>query len=132
MLHFKTREGRGPTPYSAIWPLCRLTCIALLLIITSCTPWIQPPTAANEAQLIVQIHYPSVEALNQLASTLDIWEVERSAQTLVAKVSFSQYDQLLAQGLPVALDCTKMRQYADALRTTQSPRASVLLLAQCP
>lgn len=105
-----------------------------MLVGVGCTPLIHPPQTVHEdeAQIIVQIHYPSVEVLNQLASTLDIWEVDRNAQTLVAKITLAQYGSLLAQQLPTTLDCPKMRTYAQALRSERSITVQKLLQQQCP
>lgn len=107
------------------------------LLLSSCTPLIVAPTpAASQAEpvdvrLIVQVTYPTVEVLNALAGELDVWEVDRSAQTFVARVTLEQYDALLQQDLPVKLDCAKMRQYAQDLDLTVPPVAQ-LLQAQCP
>lgn len=117
-------------------------CYQVLLLLLSvwgsgCTPLIMTPTPAAplsapvDVRLIVQVTYPTVEVLNALAGELDIWEVDRTAQTLVARVTLEQYDALLQQQLPVALDCAKMHQYAQALHLTE-PTVAALLRAQCP
>lgn len=103
---------------------------------SGCTPLVVAPTPVAQAEpvdvrLIVQVTYPTVDVLNALAGELDIWEVDRTAQTFIARVTVEQYDELLQQQLPVELDCAKMRQYAQDLNLAASPVAQ-LLQAQCP
>lgn len=111
--------------------------LLLSLWVSGCTPLILTPTPAApladpvDARLIVQVTYPTVDLLNALAGELDIWEVDRAAQTFVARVTLAQYDALLQQDLPVQLDCAKMRQYAQALTLTV-PTVASLLQEQCP
>lgn len=102
----------------------------------SCSPLIQPPTPAaaveeSDARLIVQVTYPTVDLLNALAGELDIWEVDRAAQTFVARITLPQYDELLRQALPIKLDCAKMRQYAQDVKLTQ-PSVAKVMAEQCP
>jgi hypothetical protein len=91
--------------------------LILTMLLGSCTFVIQPPASApaEDGWIIVRVDYPSVVVLNQLASELDVWEVNRAAQTLVARVTLAQYQALLAEKLPVSVDCAKMRQYAPTL-----------------
>ena len=109
----------------------------LAVLATACTPLIVAPTPVAapdepvDVRLIVQVTYPTVAVLNALAGELDIWEVDRTARTFVARVTLEQYDDLLQQQLPVELDCAKMRQYAQALNLT-APTVAPLLQAQCP
>lgn len=108
---------------------------------SGCTPLIMAPTPAAslaepnaepvEAWLIVQVTYPSVEVLNSLAGELDVWEVDRAAQTFIARVTLAQYDVLLQQELTVTLDCAKMRQYEQALNLTL-PVIAQMMQEQCP
>lgn len=111
--------------------------LLLSLWASGCTPLILTPTPGApladpvDARLIVQVTYPTVAVLNALAGELDIWEVDRTAQTFVARVTLEQYAALLQQELPVKLDCAKMRQYAQALDLTV-PTVAQLLQAQCP
>lgn len=111
--------------------------LLLSLWASGCTPLILTPTPVAvladpiNARLIVQVTYPTVAVLNALAGELDIWEVDRAAQTFVARVTLAQYDDLLQQELPVKLDCVKMRQYAQALNLT-APTVAQLLQEQCP
>lgn len=111
--------------------------LLLSLWVSGCTPLILTPTPAApladpvDARLIVQVTYPTVDLLNAQAGELDIWEVDRTAQTFVARVTLEQYDALLQQQLPVKLDCAKMRQYAQALNLT-APTVAPLLREQCP
>lgn len=111
--------------------------LLLSLWASGCTPLILTPTpvaplaAPVDTRLLVQVTYPTVAVLNALAGELDIWEVDRAAQTFVARVTLDQYDDLLQQGLPVKLDCAKMRQYAQALNFTV-PTVAQLLREQCP
>ena len=97
--------------------LLGLLSLILTVLLGSCTFVIQPsPSApAEDGWLIVRVNYPSVVVLNQLASELDVWEVNRAAQTLVARVTLAQYQALLAEELTVSVDCAKMQQYAQAL-----------------
>lgn len=111
--------------------------LLLSLWASGCTPLILTPTPVAplaepvDVRLIVQVTYPTVDLLNALAGELDIWEVDRTAQTLVARVTLDQYAALLQQELPVKLDCAKMRQYAQALNLT-APTVAQLLQEQCP
>ena len=111
--------------------------LLLSLWASGCTPLILTPTPVAvladpiNARLIVQVTYPTAAVLNALAGELDIWEVDRAAQTFVARVTLAQYDDLLQQELPVKLDCVKMRQYAQALNLT-APTVAQLLQEQCP
>ena len=102
-------------------------CTSLILTPTPGAPLVDPV----DVRLIVQVTYPTVDLLNALAGELDIWEVDRAAQTFVARVTLAQYDDLLQQELPVKLDCAKMRQYAQALNLDVPPVAQ-LLQEQCP
>lgn len=110
---------------------------ATVLLCCGCTPLILTPTPAEplaelaDARLIVQVDYPTVELLNTLAGELDIWEVDRAAQTLVARITLEQYDTLRQQDLQVTLDCAKMRQYAQSLDLT-FPTVAQLMEEQCP
>jgi hypothetical protein len=98
---------------------------------------IQPPTpvassaTAEEARVIVQVKYPTVDVLNALASELDVWEVDRTAQTFIARVTLAQYERLQQQALPIELDCTKMEQYRVA-NGAVSVVVADLLKEQCP
>ena len=94
-----------------------LTSLILAVLLGSCTFVIRPPASmpAEDGWIIVHIDYPSVVVLNQLASELDVWEVNRAAQTLVARVTLAQYQALVAEELTVSVDCAKMQQYAQAL-----------------
>lgn len=113
----------------------------LLLLIgcgsSGCTPLMMTPTPIAslaepyDVRLIVQVTYPTVEVLNALAGELDIWEVDRTAQTFIAQVTLNQYDALLQQALTVKLDCAKMRQYAQALNLN-SPAVVPLMQEHCP
>lgn len=114
--------------------------LGLLLIScwgSGCAPLIMTPTpvasidADAEVRLIVQVNYPTVEVLNALAGELDIWEVDRQAQTFVARVTLAQYELLQQQGLSVALDCAKMEQYGDVIDAATTVVAD-LLTEQCP
>jgi len=122
-----------------------LLCLAVGLWGSGCTPLIIAPTPAAsraepaaaplskpvEARLIVQVHFPTVTVLNKLAGELDIWEVDRNAQTFVARITLAQYDALLQQALPVVLDCAKMRQYEQELSLTV-PAIAKMMQEQCP
>lgn len=115
--------------------------IGLLLILigwgSGCTLLVQPPTTeaagveAEEVRLIVQVQYPTVDVLNALAGELDVWEVDRTAQTFIARVTQAQYDMLLQQALIVTLDCAKMAQYGEP-RGAVTPAIAVQLAEQCP
>ena len=115
-------------------------CLLMLLVglcsATGCVPLIQPPTpvapaaAAEEVRLIVQVQYPTVEVLNALAGELDVWEVDRTAQTFIARVTLAQYEALVQQALPVELDCAKMAQYGDDVAAAAA--VADLLAEQCP
>lgn len=118
-------------------------CFARVLLLllsgwaSGCTPLILTPTPVAplaepvDVRLIVQVTYPTVAVLNALASELDIWEVNRTAQTLVARVTLEQYDELRQQELPVNLDCAKMRQY-EQQRSLALPVVAQLMQEQCP
>ena len=99
--------------------LLGLTSLILTTLLGGCTFVIQPPASAPtvDAWLIVRINYPSVAVLNQLAAELDVWEVNRADQTLVARVTLAQYQALVAEKLTMTVDCAKMQQYAQALGT---------------
>jgi hypothetical protein len=107
---------------SALW---ESGCAPLLLTPTPVAPIAEP----EDARLIVQVTYPTVERLNALAGELDIWEVDRAAQTFVARVTLAQYETLVQQALPVALDCTKMAQYGEPV---SAPIVATLMAEQCP
>ncbi|MDQ3250603.1 MAG: hypothetical protein M3Q45_15535 [Chloroflexota bacterium] len=105
----------------------------ILMLLTGCTPLIVAPAtdAQAEAWLIVRIGYPSTDSLNQLAAELDIWEVDRAEQSLVARVTIAQYQALLNDDLTMQVDCPKMKQYASALGVkTQVVQA--ILQQSCP
>ncbi len=106
-------------------------CLLLGLLGAACK-LIEPTAAAQPAddRIIVQIHYDSSEQLNQLAAELDIWEINRAAQTLVARVTLAQRRWVIDQGLTVTLDCDKMKQYAAALGAPSQP-IRALLAAEC-
>lgn len=97
--------------------LLGLLSLILTVLLGSCTFVIRssPSAPAEDGWLIVRVDYPSVVVLNQLASELDVWEVNRAAQTLVARVTLAQYQALVAEKLTVSVDCAKMRQYAQTL-----------------
>lgn len=123
------RYWAGKTLGNLLWLL-------LGVLGSGCTPLIVAPTPAAQPEpvdvrLIVQVTYPTVDVLNALAGELDIWEVDRTAQTFVARVTLEQYDDLLQQPLSVKLDCAKMRQYAQDLNLTV-PSVAQLLQVQCP
>lgn len=111
--------------------------LCLLCWTGGCTPLIMTPTPVASAaetedvRLIVQVQYPTVDVLNALAGELDVWEVDRTAQTFVGRVTLAQYEMLRQQALPVKLDCAKMEQYraADGVVT---PAVADLLAEHCP
>lgn len=107
--------------------------LAIGVMISSCTPLIMTPTpvAQTEGRLIVQISYPTVDVLNELASELDIWEVDRAAQTLVARMTLEQYSALRQQDLTMTLDCSKMRQFAQQ-NNLALPEIAELMEEECP
>lgn len=120
--------------------ISHVTCGVLLvcgLWSSGCTPLILTPTpvaSAVEAEavhLIVQVNYPTVDVLNALAGELDVWEVDRTAQTFVARVTLAQYERLQQQALLVELDCAKMAQYGAANGPITTTVAD-LLAEQCP
>lgn len=130
----------GVFPRRFSLPLISSAWAVLLLAgfgMSGCMPLIITPTPVaslpepGDARLIVQVTYPTVAVLNALAGELDIWEVDRTAQTFVARVTVAQYDALLQQQLTVKLDCAKMHQYAADLALTQ-PTVAQLLQTQCP
>jgi hypothetical protein len=104
----------------------------LNLLLASCT-MIQPlpPQTSDDGWLIVRINYDSTATLNRIASELDIWEVDRTAQTLVARVRLDQRQWVLALGQSITLDCAKMRANRDALGT-RTAAAQALIDAECP
>lgn len=125
----------------ALSPAIKRWGLGLLLFIScwgsGCAPLIMPPTPvassveAEDVHLIVQVTYPTVAVLNALASELDVWEVDRAAQTFVARITMTQYEALLQQKLLVTLDCAKMQQYAQASNLTTAAVAQ-LMQEQCP
>lgn len=131
----------GVSRRQSLSPLIKCcTCGVLLFMAlggSGCTPLIRPPTpvaasvAAEDVHLIVQVDYPTVDVLNALAGELDVWEVDRAAQTFIARVTLAQYDMLLQQALTVKLDCAKMVQYGAANGTITTAVAD-LLAEQCP
>lgn len=127
---------RSISRYLAGKKLGNLLWLLLAMFGSGCAPLIVTPTpAASQAdpvdvRLIVQVTYPTVEVLNALAGELDVWEVDRSAQTFIARVTVDQYEALLQQKLPVKLDCAKMRQYTQDLDLAQ-PTVAQLLQEQC-
>lgn len=124
-------------------PSTRRWLLSLLLFIgcwgSGCVPLIMTPTpvapaaaaAAEEVRLIVQVKYPTVDVLNALAGELDVWEVDRTAQTFVARITLAQFEMLQQQKLPVALDCAKMEQYGETVDAAPDSVAN-LLAEQCP
>jgi len=113
--------------------LLGLLSLILPALLGSCTFVIRPPTStpAEDGWIIVRVDYPSVAILNQLASELDVWEVNRAAQTLVARVTLAQYQALLAKELTVSVDCAKMQQYAQALGGSTAT-VQAIMQASCP
>ena len=104
---------------------------------SGCTPVIQPPTPVAVAaeveavRLIVQVTYPTLDVLNALASELDVWEVDRSAQTFVARITLAQFAMLQQQKLPVELDCVKMEQYGETVDAAPAD-ITAWMAEQCP
>jgi hypothetical protein len=129
---------RSFSPFSSAIPY-GLLLMLIGLWASGCTPLIRPPTPvaepaaeSAEARLIVQVHYPTVEMLNALASELDVWEVDRAGQSFVARVTLAQYESLLQQEeLQVTLDCAKMRQYEEG-RSLAVPTVAQLMQDECP
>lgn len=113
--------------------LVSLGLLAIGVMISGCTPLIMTPTpvAQSEGRLIVQITYLSVDVLNELASELDIWEVDRAAQTLVARITLEQYATLGQQDLTIMLDCPKMHQFAQQ-NNLSLPDIAKLMAEECP
>lgn len=120
--------------------ISHVTCGVLLvcgLWSSGCTPLILTPTpvaSAVEAEavhLIVQVNYPTVDVLNALAGELDVWEVDRTAQTFVARITLAQFEMLQQQKLAVALDCAKMAQYGETVDAAPATVAN-LMAEQCP
>ena len=113
-----------------------LVIVGLLCWTSGCTPLIMTPTPVASAaetedvRLIVQVQYPTVDVLNALAGELDVWEVDRTAQTFIARVTLAQYEALVQQALPVELDCAKMAQYGDDVAAAAA--VADLLAEQCP
>lgn len=133
--------GAGVYRKLSLSPLLKQGGIAILLCLGfwqgGCTPLIQPPTpvassvATEAVHLIVQVQYPTVDILNALAGELDVWEVDRTAQTFVARITLAQFEQLQQQDLPVELDCAKMAQYGQI--DDAAPANIIDLVAeQCP
>ncbi len=113
--------------------LLGLTTLILTALLGSCTFVIRSPVAApaEDSWLIVRVGYPSVVVLNQLAAELDVWEVNRADQTLVARVTLAQYQALAAEKLTVNVDCAKMQQYAQALGASTATVQAIIQEA-CP
>jgi len=112
--------------------------LAMAVMISSCTPLLMTPVAQSEGsvaktegRLIVQITYPTVDVLNELAGELDIWEVDRAAQTLIARITLEQYTALRQPDLIITLDCAKMRQYAQQ-NNLSLPDIAKLMQEECP
>jgi hypothetical protein len=126
---------RSLSPSTKRWFLLML--LIGLCGISGCTPLIQPPTpvagsaAAEAVRLIVQVQYPTLDVLNALASELDVWEVDRSAQTFVARVTLAQFAMLQQQKLPVELDCVKMEQYGETVDAAPAD-ITAWMAKQCP
>ncbi len=118
-----------------------VTCGVLLVCAlwsSGCTPLIQPPTPvasaveAADVRLIVQVKYPTVDVLNALAGELDVWAVDRTAQTFIARITLAQHEMLRQQALTVTLDCAKMEQYGDDIVAAATTAVADLLAQQCP
>lgn len=128
-------QPRFLSPSTKRWVIGLL--LTLIGWMSGCTPLIQPPTPvasapeAEDVRLIVQVKYPTVAILNALAGELDVWEVDRQAQTFVARITLAQYDALLQQALTVKVDCGKMAQYSTANGVVSAAVAD-LLAEQCP
>jgi carboxypeptidase T len=62
---------------------------------------------------VVHILYRGRADLDRLASQLDVWEVQPESDTLVARVSPTEYDWLLSQGYSVTVDSLRSQQILD-------------------
>ena len=67
--------------------------------------WFQSVSAASQpGWQVVRIAYRDRADLDRLASQLDVWEVQPESNTLVARISPAEYDELLSQGYSVTVD----------------------------
>jgi carboxypeptidase T len=68
-----------------------------------------PPAASTDktSMVVARVYYRDSADLNQLASQLDVWEVNHEAMYLMAMLSSTRYAQLSAAGYRLEIDTAK-------------------------
>ena len=74
-----------------------------------------PADGTPQPMYLARIHFASLAARDQLASELDVWEVDRQEQYLIARLDAGAYLTLAFTGWRISLECTRMRQFQSAL-----------------
>jgi carboxypeptidase T len=88
-----------------------LSCITALLILHAVAALAgERLDSSTTGQLIVRVYFADRAALARLAAELDIWEVNRAEQFVVARIDQSAYRALLARGYRVEIDQAKTAQ----------------------
>lgn len=83
-----------------------------VIILLLCLAFFQPlavQASDGETSQVVRIFFPDETALNREAPLLDVWEVDRQANTLLAAVTPAQYTRLQAAGYRLEVDTSRSR-----------------------
>lgn len=106
---------RSPFPVRRTAALALVLVLALVALasqVVGANPTARIPNPGsngpNQDLIVVRVHYRDRSELAQLASRLDVWQVNPDVSTFLAGVSTSEYEALLAQGYQVEIDWAKM------------------------
>ena len=79
-----------------------------------------PADGAPQPMYLARIHFASPAERDQLASELDVWEVHRQEQYLIARLDGGTYLTLAFTGWRISLECARMRQLQSALNLSET------------
>ncbi len=87
-----------------------------LLLATGCSGLrLYPADGTPQPMYLARIHFTALTERDQLAAELDVWEVHRAEQYLVARLDAGSYLNLAVTGWRISLECERMRQFQSAL-----------------
>lgn len=86
------------------------------LLVAGCSGLrIHPADGRPLPMYIARIHFATLAERDQLAGELDVWEVHRQEQYLIARLDAGAYLTLAFTGWRISPECDRMRQFQSAL-----------------
>ena len=93
----------------------RLWLVSMLAVVGCSARPITPAADSPQPMYLVRIHFATLAERDRLAGELDVWEVHRQEQYLIARLNGGTYLALAVTGWRISPECARMRQFQAAL-----------------